>query len=62
MKKLTGKITLSSGVMVSDNSLVDSLEGICTLVWNYDLMACPQMIVQLYKWPMTVNMNPMIRR
>jgi hypothetical protein len=44
MNKLTGSITLSLGVQarISDTSLVDSLEG--TVVWEYDSMACPQMI------------------
>jgi hypothetical protein len=48
MNELTGSIT-SSGVQarVSDKSLVNNLEG--TVVWEYDSMACPHMIVQLYK-------------
>jgi hypothetical protein len=48
MNKLTKTITLSSGVQarVSDKTLVDSLEG--TMMWEYDPMACPQRIVQLY--------------
>jgi hypothetical protein len=40
---------------VSDKSLVDSLEG--TVVWEYDLMACPQMIVHLYLGLMKVYTN-----
>ncbi len=57
MNESTGTITLSSGVQarVSDKSLVDSLEG--TVVWAYDPMACPQMIVQLYKGHMNVYTN-----
>jgi hypothetical protein len=45
MKELTGRITLSSGFQarVSDESLVDSLEG--NVVQEYDSMACSQMIV-----------------
>jgi hypothetical protein len=38
-----------------DKSLVDSLEG--TVVWEYDSMACPQTIVQLYKELMKVYTN-----
>jgi hypothetical protein len=55
--QLTGSITLSPGVQarVLDKSLVDSLEGI--IVWEYDPMACLQMIVQLYKGLMKVYMN-----
>jgi hypothetical protein len=54
MNELTRSITLSSGVRarVSDKSLVDSLEG--TIVWEYDSMACPQMIVQLYRGVMKI--------
>jgi hypothetical protein len=50
-------ITLSSGIQtrVTDKCLVDSLEG--TVVWDYDLMACPQMVVQLYKGLMKVYTN-----
>jgi hypothetical protein len=57
MNELTVGITLSSGVQarLSDKSLVDSLEGI--IVWEYDSMACPQMIVQLYKGLMKIHMN-----
>jgi hypothetical protein len=49
MNKPTGSITLSLGIQawVSDKSLVYSLEG--TVIWKYDSLACPQMIVQLYK-------------
>jgi hypothetical protein len=54
---LSDTITLMSGVQsrVSDKSLVDSLEG--TVVWEYDLMACPQTIVQLYRGLMKVYVN-----
>jgi hypothetical protein len=57
MNELTSSITLSSGIQarVSDKSLVDSLEG--TVVWEYDSMACPQTIVQLYKGLMKVYMK-----
>jgi hypothetical protein len=57
MNELIGSITLSSGIQarVSDKSLVDSLEG--TVVWEYDSMACPQTIVQLYKGLMKVFAN-----
>ncbi len=57
LNELTGSITLSSGVQarVSDKSLVDSLEGM--VVWEYYSMACPQMIVQLYRGPMKVYVN-----
>ncbi len=46
---LTGTIILSSGVQsrVPDKSLVDCLEG--TVAWEYDPMACPLMITQLYQ-------------
>jgi hypothetical protein len=40
---------------VSDKSLVDSLEG--TVVWEYDSIACPQMILQLNKGLMKVYTN-----
>lgn len=40
---------------MSDKSLVDRLEG--TIVWESDPMACPQMIVQLYKGLMKVYIN-----
>jgi hypothetical protein len=57
MSKLTGSITLSSGVQVRvpDKSLVDSLEE--TVVQEYDSMACPQMIVQLYRGLMKIYTN-----
>jgi hypothetical protein len=57
LNELSGSITLSSGVQasVSDKSLVDSLEG--TVVWEYDSMACPQTIVQLYRGLMKVYAN-----
>jgi hypothetical protein len=57
MNKLTGSITLSSGIQahMSDKSLVDSLEG--SVVWEYDSKACPQTIVQLYKGLMKVYTN-----
>ncbi len=40
---------MSSGMQtkVMDKSLVNSLEG--TVVWNYDSMAYPQIVVKLYK-------------
>jgi hypothetical protein len=49
MNKLTRTISLSSSMQtrVSDKSLVDSLEG--TVVWECNPIACPQMIMQLYK-------------
>ncbi len=49
VKKLTGSITLSSVVQaqVSDKSLVDSLET--TEVCEKDSIACPQMIVQIFR-------------
>jgi hypothetical protein len=39
------ELTLTSGVQArgGDKSIVDSLEG--TVMWEYDSMACPQMIV-----------------
>jgi hypothetical protein len=57
LNELTGSITLSSGLKarVSNKSLVDSLEG--TVVWEYDLMACPQTIVQMYRGLMKVYVN-----
>jgi hypothetical protein len=42
---------------VSDKSLVDRLEG--TMVWKYHLMACPQIIVQLYRGLMKIYTNRM---
>jgi hypothetical protein len=40
---------------VSDNSLEDSLER--TVLWEYDLLACQQIVEQLYKGPMEVYTN-----
>ncbi len=40
---------------MSDKSLVNNLEG--TVVWEYDSMARPQMIVQLYKGLMKIYTN-----
>jgi hypothetical protein len=59
MNELTNCNMLSSSVqaMVSDKSLVDRLKG--TVVWEYDSMACPQMIVQLYKMLMKIYTNQM---
>ncbi len=49
LNQLTGSLTLTSGVQahVDNKSILDSVEG--TVVWEYDSMACPQTIVQLYK-------------
>jgi hypothetical protein len=57
MNELMGSITLSSGIHapISDKSLVDSLEG--TVIREYDSMACPLMIVQLYKGLMKIHTN-----
>jgi hypothetical protein len=57
MNELTSSITLSSGIhaRISDKSLVDSLEG--TVIWEYNLMACPPLIVQLYKGLMKIYTN-----
>jgi hypothetical protein len=57
INELNGGITLSSGIQarVSDKSLTDSVE--VTVVWEYDSMACPQIIVQLYKGFMKVYTN-----
>jgi hypothetical protein len=57
LNELTGSLTLASGVQTRawDKSMVDSLEG--TVVWEYDSMACPQMIVQLYRGMMKVYVN-----
>ncbi len=57
LNKLTRSLTLTSGVQAcaGDKSIVDSLEG--TVVWEYDSMACPQMIVQLYRGLMKVHVN-----
>jgi hypothetical protein len=38
-----------------DKSMVDSLEG--TVVWEYDSMTCPQMIVRLFRGMMKVYVN-----
>jgi hypothetical protein len=40
---------------IRDKSIVDSLEG--TVVWEYDSMPCPQLIVQLYRGLMKVYVN-----
>jgi hypothetical protein len=47
MNEITDSIMLSLGFQarVSFRNLVDSLEG--TMVWEYEPMACPKMIVQL---------------
>jgi hypothetical protein len=52
---LTGSLTLTSGVqaVAGDKSLVDSLEG--TVVWEYDVMACPQTIVKLFRGMMKAD-------
>jgi hypothetical protein len=42
-------------VLAGNKSIVDSLEG--TVVWEYDSMACPQMIVQLFRGLMKVFVN-----
>jgi hypothetical protein len=57
LNELTGSITLTSGVeaRMSDKNLVDSLEEM--VVWEYNSMACPQMIVQLYRELMKVYVN-----
>jgi hypothetical protein len=57
MNKLTGSLTLTSGVQASaaDRSISDSLEG--TVVWEYDPMECPQTIVKLYKGMMKAYVN-----
>ncbi len=57
MNELTGTITLFSGAQarVVDKSLMDSLEG--TVLWEYNPISFPQMIVQLYKGLMKVYMN-----
>ncbi len=57
LSKLTGSLTLTSGVQAraGDKSMVENLEG--TVVWEYDSMACPQTIVQLYRGLMKVNVN-----
>ncbi len=38
-----------------DKSLVDSLEG--TMVWDYDSVAYPRMVVQLYEGLIKIYMN-----
>jgi hypothetical protein len=48
-------LSLGIQALVSDKSLVDSLEG--TVVWEYDLMTCPQMIVQRCKGLMKIYTN-----
>ncbi len=57
MNELAGTVTLSTGVQarLSLKILLDSLEG--TVVWEFDPMACPLMIVQLYKGLMKVYIN-----
>ncbi len=57
LNELTGSLTLTSGMqaMAGDKSMVDSLEG--TVVWVYDSMACPKMIVRLYRGMMKVYVN-----
>jgi hypothetical protein len=57
LNKLTGSLTLISGVQAAagDKSIVDSLEG--TVVWEYDSMACPQTIVRLYREMMRAYVN-----
>jgi hypothetical protein len=47
VNELTGMITLARGCRPGSLNPMDSPEG--TVVWEYDSMACPQMIVQLYK-------------
>jgi hypothetical protein len=49
LNKLTGSLTLTSGVQAraADKSIVDSLEG--TIVWEYDSMDCLQTIIRLYR-------------
>ncbi len=57
LNELTKSLTLTSGVQAQagDKSMVVSLEG--TVVWEYDSMACPQTIVQLYRGMMKVYVN-----
>jgi hypothetical protein len=57
LNKLTGSLTLTSGVQATagDKSIVDSLEG--TAVWEYDSMACPQTIARLYRGMMKASVN-----
>jgi hypothetical protein len=57
LNDLIGSLTLTSSVqaIAGDKGMVDSLEG--TVVWEYDSMACPQTIVQLYRGMMKVYVN-----
>ncbi len=57
LNELTGSLTLTSGVQAAagDKSLVDSLEG--TVVWEYDVMACLQTIVKLFRGMMKAYVN-----
>jgi hypothetical protein len=57
LNELTGSLTLTLGVQAAagDKSIVDSLEG--TVVWEYDAMACPQMIVKLFRGMMKAYVN-----
>jgi hypothetical protein len=57
LNKLTGSLTLTSGVQAAagDKSIVDSLEGM--VVWEYDSMACPQTIVRVYRDMMKAYVN-----
>ncbi len=57
LNELTGSLMLASGVqaLAGAKSKVNSLEG--TVVWEYDSMACPQTIVQLYRGMMKVYVN-----
>ncbi len=57
LNELTGSLTLTSGVQAraGDKSMVDSLEG--TVVWEYDSIASPQTIVQLYRGLMKMYVN-----
>jgi hypothetical protein len=57
LNELTGSLTLTLGLQAraGDKSMVDSLEG--TVVWEYDPMACPQMIVRLFRGMMKVYVN-----
>jgi hypothetical protein len=47
MNELTGTISFSSGIQTRapDKSIVDSFEG--TFIWEYDLLASSQTVVQL---------------
>jgi hypothetical protein len=57
LNKLTGSLTLTSGVQAAagDKSIVDSLEG--TVVLEYDSMSCPQTIVRLYRGMIKAYVN-----